>query len=77
MLEPKSTFAPAVLRFDEDQKGLVYDVQILLECLCKENSWEPMEAWEWYDYNIECLSNMEGGPVFYDKMDELCLTHEV
>lgn len=74
VLEPRDLFAPAVMEIHPTEKRLVYKVDILLSCLSQANEWGPMEALEWFEYNIMSLSFMDGGPIFYDEFNENYLT---
>ena len=74
ILEPREIFAPSVMEFHEDEKRLVYKVDILLSCLSEAYSWGPIEALEWFDFNVFDLTYMSGGPIFYDESDEKYLT---
>ena len=74
VLEPRDLFAPAVMEIHPTEKRLVYKVDILLSCLSQAYEWGPMEALEWFEYNIMSLSFMKGGPIFYDEFNENYLT---
>ena len=74
VLEPREIFAPSLMEFHKDKKRLVYKVDILLSCLSKAYKWGPIEALEWFDFNIFDLTYMSGGPIFYDESEEKYLT---
>ena len=74
VLEPKDVFAPSVMEFHVDKKRLVYRVDILLSCLAEAYGWGPIEALEWFDFNVFDLTFMSGGPIFYDQSEEKYLT---
>ena len=76
VLEPRDVFAPSVMEFNEEHKKLVYKVDILLACLSKAYGWGPIEALEWFDFNVFDLTFMNGGPLFYDEFDQKYLTIE-
>ena len=77
VLEPRELFAPAVMEMHPELNRLVYKVDILLACLSEAYDWEPMEALEWFEYNIMSLSFMDGGPIFYDEFNQNYLTIDV
>jgi len=76
ILEPRELFAPAVMEIHPTKKRLVYKVDILLACLSEAYDWGPLEALEWFEYNISSLSYMAGGPIFYDEYNENYLTFD-
>ena len=76
ILEPKEVFNPSIKEFHKKEGRLVYDIEALLKCLSKEYGWDAVGSLEWFDYNIYCLTHMDGGPIFYDEFDQVYLTLE-
>lgn len=76
VLEPRESFAPAIMEFHREEKRLVYNIDTLLLCLSKANGWDSLVSLEWFDYNIFSLTYMEGGPLFYDEFEGKILTLE-
>ena len=74
ILEPRDVFAPAVMELHPTEKRLVYKVDMLLCRLSQKYQWDAVESLEWLDYNIMCLTHLEGGPIFYDEFNENYLT---
>ena len=74
VLEPKEVFDSAVKEFRTDINRLVYDVELLLECLADNYDWDAIQTLEWFDYNVFDLTFMKGGPIFYDPHEKKYLT---
>ena len=54
VLEPKEVFDSAVKEFRTDINRLVYDVELLLECLADNYDWDAIQTLEWFDYKQMC-----------------------
>tara|TARA_R110000772_G_scaffold59333_3_gene134351 strand:- start:296 stop:601 length:306 start_codon:yes stop_codon:yes gene_type:complete len=76
VLEPKEAFKNSVREFHTEENRLVYNVDALLQCLRDAYDWDPVQALEWFDYNVFDLTFMTGGPIFYDEFEEKYLTLE-
>lgn len=47
-----------------------YSKKKILQCLIEDNQWSEEEAYEWFDFNIGCLSVTNGTPVIIDDILE-------
>lgn len=74
ILEPREMFEASIKEFHPIENRLVYNIEMLLECLKESYGWDSEEALEWFDYNIYDLTFLKGGPIFYDEFEESYLT---
>lgn len=51
-LEPRTTFDAAIV---ESDPLVIYDYELLIQCICDEINCDYLEAVDYYCYNIEYL----------------------
>ena len=74
IIEPQECYNESIVAFDKGR--LVYDTEQLMDCTRKYYEWEYSTAIEWFEYNTLSLTDMKGGPLFFEEDEEFYLTHE-
>ena len=74
VIEPQGGYNKAIVAFHKGR--LVYDVETLMKCMMKCHDWQYHEAIEWFEYNTLSLTDMKGGPLFFEPDEEFYLTHQ-
>ena len=74
IIEPQECYNESIVAFDKGR--LVYDTEQLMDCTRKYYQWEYASAIEWFEYNTMSLTDMKGGPLFFEEDEEFYLTHE-
>ena len=62
-LEPRSTFREAIVGivYKDCQPSICYSVELIYKALETHDDMSFDDAREWFDYNMVCLEDMEGG----------------
>jgi hypothetical protein len=64
LLEPRETFDACVVGIDPSSQRLIYSERLVLLALMHQNDWDEETAVEWFNTNVEPLTQQEGGPIF-------------
>ena len=73
IIEPQEGYNEAIVAFDRGR--LVYDTQKLMDAMRKYNHWEYETAITFFEYNTLSLTDMKGGPLFFEEEEDFYLTH--
>ena len=73
IIEPQEGYNEAIVAFDRGR--LVYDTEKLMDAMRKYHRWEYETAISWFEYNTLSLTDMKGGPLFFEEDEEFYLTH--
>ena len=74
IIEPQEGYNEAIVAFDRGR--LVYDTQKLMDAMRKHNYWEYETAITFFEYNTLSLTDMKGGPLFFEEEEDFYLTHK-
>lgn len=68
-LEPRSSYDQALLGavYVDGEPAIAYCVEALYQALVEHDDMTPVEALDWFDYNMLPLEDMAGGPVYVYK----------
>lgn len=74
VIEPQEGYNEAIVAFDKGK--LVYDVEKLMNCMMDYYDWDYPTAIEWFEYKTVSLTQMAGGPLFFEEEEECYLMYE-
>ena len=74
VIEPQECYNDSIVAFDRGR--LVYDTEKLMDRTRVYYEWEYETAIEWFEYNTMSLTDMKGGPLFFEEDEEFYLTHD-